>query len=251
MRTITIANQKGGVGKSSTAVNLSAGLARENYKVLLVDLDPQANSTFSAIGREVPPSSVYYVMVGDQGIPDVVLQTSLGFNLLPSSIDLAGAEIELISTIGGQVCLRSKLEASSLAYDFIIIDAPPSLGLLTINALAAADEVLVPISASIYALAGIERLLETIEQVRQNLRITDLRIGGILCTMMDSTNAAKDLEATLRDNFGDLVYETVIPKNVKIEEAHSRQQSVFTYAPDATGAAAYRNLVKEVLSRGG
>lgn len=248
MLKITIANQKGGVGKSTTSVNLAAGLARAGYQVLLIDADPQANSTFSVIGPTVPDLTLYQLLLTEASVAQVSQSTLMGFDLIPSSIDLAGAEIELISTIGGQLRLNNKL-SHVMMYDYVLIDAPPSLGLLTVNALAAADRIVVPVNTSIYALAGVAKLLSTIEQVRENLR-SPISLMGFVCTMVDNTNVSKDVEETLREQFGSLVFESSIPKNVKIEEAHSRQQTVFEFAPTASGSVAYEKLVKEVIERG-
>lgn len=248
MLKITVANQKGGVGKSTTSVNLAAGLSQAGYQVLLIDADPQANSTFSVIGPTVPDLTLYQLLLTEASVTQVKQSTLMGFDLIPSSIDLAGAEIELISTIGGQLRLKNKL-SHVMTYDYVLIDAPPSLGLLTINALAAADRIVVPVNTSIYALAGVAKLLTTIEQVRDNLR-SPISLMGFVCTMTDNTNVSKDTEAILREQFGQLVFETSIPKNVKIEEAHSRQQTVFEFAPTASGAVAYKKLVKEVIERG-
>lgn len=249
-RTIAIANQKGGVGKSTTAINLAAGLVIFGQKVLLIDMDPQANSTYTAIGMAEPEQTLLNVLVQEYELNEVRLQTEMGFHLIPASINLAGASIPLSQISGGRVRLREKLNAIKQEYDFILIDAPPSLGLLTLNALAASDEVLVPISGSIYALQGVKRLMDTIALVRDRLNSPHLKIGGILCTLMERTNTSRDVEQILRTQFGELVYKTIIPKNVKLEESHSRQESVFTYAADASGAIAYIELVKEVLNNG-
>jgi chromosome partitioning protein len=250
-RIIAVANQKGGVGKTTTTVNLAAGLARKGRRVLLIDLDPQSNATFAIMGETEPEATVYDVLMGKVGLSKATLKTEMEINLLPSTIDLAGAEIELVSAIGGQVRLRTRLQENETAgYDFILIDAPPSLGFLTINALAAASEVLVPITVSVFALKGLERLWRTIEQVKQNLGAPNLKVNGILCTMTDHTNVAKDIETVLRQQFKELVFNATIPKNIKIEEAHSWRQSIFTYAPNAPGAQAYAQLVEEVLNRG-
>ncbi len=229
---------------------MAAGLSRQKRRVLLIDLDPQSNATFAIMGESEPEATAYDVLMGKARLSEAALKTEMGIDLLPSTIDLAGAEIELVSAIGGQVRLRTNLaEKGAADYDFILIDAPPSLGFLTINALAAATEALVPITVSVFALKGLERLWRTIDQVKQNLGAPHLKISGILCTMTDRTNVARDVEAILRRQFGDLVFKTTIPKNVKIEESHSWRQSIFTYAPDASGAQAYARLVEEVLSR--
>ena len=249
-RIIAIANQKGGVGKSTTAVNLAAGLSDAGKKTLLIDLDPQSNSTIAAIGWDEPDITVYQVLIEEVNPLNSIITTNLGFDLMPATIDLAGAERELINAMGGQIRLRTMLDESSLDYEFILIDAPPSLGFLTVNALSAASEVLVPITSSFFALRGTQMLIDTINDVRRHLSATELKIMGILVTLTDHTNVSRDVETTLRTQFGDLVFKTTIPKNVRIEEAHSREQSIFQYAPAAAGAQAYKKLVDEVISRG-
>lgn len=252
MRKIVIANQKGGVAKTTTAVNLAWGLAEEGRKTLLIDVDPQANATFAILGPKELKFTTYDLLIRDRPIAEVIHPTKQpNLDILPSHIDLAGAEVELISKVGGQTRLRTKITeaAQTLVYDYLITDAPPSLGFLTINALAAADEVFIPVSASIFALNGIAMLEDTIRQVRRELNCPNLRISGVLYTMYDNTNVARDVLAETQAHFQDLVFKTVIPKNIKLEEAHSRVESIFTYAPDSKGAEAYKDLVKEVISR--
>lgn len=252
MRKIVIANQKGGVAKTTTAVNLAAGLALKGRRTLLIDMDPQGNASFAVLGLHNPKLTVYDLLIKDQAFREVVQPTAQPLlDILPSDINLAGAEVELISRVGGQTLLSTKLleAGDELVYDYIIIDAPPSLGFLTINALAAADEILIPVSTSVFALNGIAMLENTINQVRRSLHRPNLRISGVLCTMFDNTNVARDVVAATQEHFQGRVYKTVIPKNIKLEEAHSRVESIFTYAGDSKGAEAYRELVEEVIAR--
>lgn len=251
MRKIAIANQKGGVGKTTTAVNLAVGLAKAGRRVLLVDMDPQANATFAVLGPVEPEATAYDVLLNRRPLVEVILATpEERLELVPSDIDLAGAEVELIPQIGGQTRLKSQFARATLPYDFIVIDTPPSLGMLTINALAAVDEVIVPISASIFALKGLQQLERTVAKVREELGCPELHIEGAVVSMFDTTNVARDVFDTVEKHFGGSAFKTVIPKNVKVEEAHSRGQSVFTYAPHSRGAEAFALFVEEVIKRG-
>jgi len=251
-RIICIANQKGGVGKTTTAVNLAVGLAKNGHPTLLVDSDPQANTTSAVLGRQPPELTIYDLFVRDHELQEVIMSTSQeNLDILPSEIDLAGAEAELIGQVGGQVLLRSKLKRlSSEPYQFIVLDTPPSLGLLTLNALAASQEVIIPISASFFALKGLLQLERTIQLVRDRLDNQGLHILGILCTFYDYTNVANDVRDAILDRYKDRAFKTIIPKNVKLEEAHSRAGGVYDYASDCKGALAYAEFVEEVLDRG-
>jgi chromosome partitioning protein len=252
MRVISVANQKGGVGKTTTAVNLAFGLAKAGKSTLLLDMDPQANTTLAVVGMSEPEETIYHVLIHDLPLSQVILSSSQdNLSLVPSDIDLAGAEAELIGQIGGQSLLRNKLRSGlDRDYDYIIIDTPPSLGVLTINALAASREILIPVSASFFALKGLTQLEMIIAKVRDRLDAGDLDISGVLVTLYDYTNVAKDVYAFLKQRYGPKAFETMIPKNIKVEEAHSRSRNVYDYAPRSKGALAYAMFVEEVIKRG-
>lgn len=246
--TISLCNQKGGVSKTTTAVNLGAGLARAGCSVLVIDIDPQANATWALTGQQYPDGNMYHVLMRSRPIADVVVETAQdGLHVAPSDIDLAGAERELVQAIGPQTRLQAAVQG--LEYDYVLIDSPPSLGYLTLNALAAADAVIVPIDVGPFALRGLALLEQTVADVRTHLQRPNLELLGVLCTMYDYTNLAKDIVEAVRNRFGDKVFDTLIPKNVAIGEAHSRSKTIFDYAPDSTGAATYEQLTQEVIAR--
>ena len=250
MRAITIANQKGGVGKTTTAVNLASGLARHDRSTLLVDLDAQGNASTALFGQPIPDDAptVYDLMRGDVQLNDVLRTTHIErLQVLPSNINLAAAEAEFLAQPGAHAILREQLAPIIDQYDYLIIDTPPSLGLLTINALSASTDVLVPVSPSVFSLAGLLQLTKTVEQVQRRIQ-PQLRISGIVLTLIDRTNVTKDAERLLDQRFGDTVLKTRIRRTVKLEEAHSRGEDVFTYAPDSTGAQDYAQLVEEVIA---
>lgn len=244
-----LTNQKGGVSKTTTAVNLGAGLARAGRSALVIDIDPQANATWALTGQQHPDSNMYHVIMQSRPIAEIMVETLQdGLYLAPSDIDLSGAERELVQAIGPQTRLQAAVKG--LEYDYVLIDSPPSLGYLTLNALAASDAVIVPVDVGPFALRGLSLLEQTIVDVRTHLQRPNLSLLGVLCTMYDYTNLAKDIVEALRGRFGDKVFDTLIPKNVAIGEAHSRSKTIFDYAPDSTGAAAYEQLTQEVISRG-
>ncbi len=248
MPTIGVINQKGGVGKTTTAVNLSAALA-EVRSVLLVDLDPQSNAS-SGVGMTDPERTVYDVIAGRASARQAVSRTTIqGLDLLAASADLAGAAVELDASRDNMLLLARGLMGVRPKYDFIVIDAPPSVGALTLNALAAADLLIVPLQTEYYALEGIASMMDTIERVRGSIN-TDLRILGILLTMYDGrTRLSQEVEDNVRRHFGDQVFRTVIPRTVRLAEAPSYGESVLSYAPSSQGAQAYRALAEEVLER--
>ena len=239
------------MGKTTTAVNLGAAIAATGRQVIIVDLDPQANST-AGLGFDVRRRrrTVYSLLSGEAAIDDVAVPTSVpGLHLVPSEVALAGAEIELATQAEREFRLRGGLAALSGGFGQVLIDCPPSLGLLTLNALAAADEVLVPVQAEYYALEGLGHLLHTVELVRDRLN-HKLELGGILVTQFDArTTLAWDVLAEVRRAYPDRVFKTVIPRNVRLGEAPSHGRPITEYDPTSRGAAAYRELAKEVLSR--
>jgi chromosome partitioning protein len=251
---IAIANQKGGVAKTTTAINLAAGLAHEGYKVLLIDADPQTNATQVFIHPDVEiglEKSLYNVVMKFAPLQSVIGKTRYpNLHFVPSHIRLSSIDLELAQAIDNRSArLKRAVDEVKSRYDYVIIDNPPSLGLLTINSFVASDRLVIPVSTAFFALTGLVQLQETIEMVRQTQLNPQLAILGVLCTFSDHTNVARDVEQQLRSFFGAQVFRTAIPKNVSLEEAHSRHTHVFDYAPRSVGAVAYKKLVKEIVSR--
>lgn len=248
---IAIANQKGGVGKTTTSVNLAACLGAKKKKVLLVDCDPQGNASSGyGIDKSALEQTIYHVLIDGTDIREVIQHTEFKVDVLPANIELAGAEVELVAAISRETRLKKALDQVAGDYDYIIIDCPPSLGLLTLNSLAAADSVLMPIQCEFYALEGVSQLMNTIDLVRNNLN-DNLEVEGVVMTMYDSrTRLAEQVVAEVRDNFGEAVYKTMIPRNVRLSEAPSYGQPIIYYDKSSKGAEVYMKLAKEVISRG-
>lgn len=250
-RILAIANQKGGVGKTTTTVNLATAMAATKKKVLIIDLDPQGNaSTGLGIERNSRSVTTYDLLVGNAILSDAVRQTIVpGLSIIPSSVDLAGAELELISMPEREYRLSNAIRRDCAGYDFILIDCPPALGLLTLNAFCLADAVLVPLQCEYYALEGLSHLVRTIERVKRAFN-PNLEIQGVVLTMYDRRNNLSDMVAAdVREHFGDKVYRTVIPRNVRVSEAPSHGRPVLLYDWRCAGSQAYIHLASEMLRR--
>jgi chromosome partitioning protein len=250
-RILAIANQKGGVGKTTTAVNLATALAAAGEHVLLLDLDPQGNaSTGLGVPRQARTITSYQVLSGDQPLAAAIVQTAVPrLSVVPASVELAGAELELVDLDRREYRLADAIKKVALPYEHVLIDCPPSLGLLTLNAFCASDAVLVPLQCEFYALEGLSHLVKTIERVKRHLNPA-LDIQGIVLTMFDKRNNLSDLVAAdVRGHFGDKLYDTVIPRNVRISEAPSHGKPVLLYDFRSAGAQAYVHLASEVLKR--
>ena len=249
-KVFAVTNQKGGVGKTTTSINLAASLVKTKRRVLLIDIDPQGNATMgSGVAKNEITTSVYQVLLGLEPIDRALRPTDGGYDLVPANSDLAGAEVELIGLDRRERRLRSALDPIQEQYDYILIDCPPSLNLLTVNALVASQAVLIPMQCEYYALEGLSSLVATIQRVREALN-PQLQIAGLLRTMYDPrNNLANEVSAQLLQHFGDKLYRTIIPRNVRLAEAPSYGKSVITYDMESKGAQAYLALAGEILRR--
>jgi len=251
-KTFAITNQKGGVAKTTTVINLGAALGQRGQKVLLLDADPQGNVT-SGLGldRHDVENSIYDVLINNIPLESIIINTAFeGVDLAPATISLAGAEIELVSAIARESKLKKALRHVRQRYDYILIDCPPSLGLLTLNALTAADGIIIPVQCEYYALEGLGQLMNTFELVRKHLN-PELAIAGVLLTMYDNrVNLAADVVKEVKEYFGNLVFESIIPRNVRLSEAPSHGKPIIYYDPRSKGAQMYQSLAIEVIKRG-
>ena len=250
MIAIAIANQKGGVGKTTTAINLAAALAMRGRPTLLVDLDPQGNSSISFIDIRKLERSMYDVLADSTSFADVIVPSGLSnLDIAPSRITLAKLEAKLVGEIDAHFRLKDRLQSVQDRYDFVVIDTPPALGLITVNALVAATHLLVPVQSSYFALEGTDDLLETVEKIRSRPN-PNLKLLGALITLHDKrTTLARDVQKAIGDVFGDRVFQTTITKSIRLEESPAHKESIFTFAPQSTGAYEYYRLCEEVIER--
>lgn len=251
-RIIAVANQKGGVGKTTTAINLSACLAEKGQRVLVVDIDPQGNTTSGfGVDKDALENTIYELILGECGIESCIIKDVIdNLDILPSNVNLAGAEIDLIGVDNREYILRDKVSGIAEKYDFVIIDCPPSLTMLTVNAMTTANTVLVPIQCEFYALEGLSQLLHTIDLVHERLN-PDLEMEGVVFTMYDSrTNLSLQVVENVKDNLNQTIYKTIIPRNVRLAEAPSHGMPINLYDSKSAGAESYRLLADEVMHRG-
>lgn len=251
MRILAITNQKGGVGKTTTCVNLAASLAASNHRVLMIDLDPQGNATTgSGLDKTALPQTIYHVLIGERTLAEVIQRSDKGrFDIAPANRDLAGAEVELVNEAGRETRLKDALGALQQRYEYVLLDCPPALNLVTVNALTAADAVMIPMQCEYYALEGLSDLVNTIKKVRTHLN-PGLEIEGLLRTLYDNRNMlAQQVSAQLESHFGDKVYRTVIPRNIRLAEAPSYGMPVLVYDKGSKGAQAYLQLAAEIIRR--
>jgi chromosome partitioning protein len=252
MRSIAFMAEKGGGGKTSSTLNVAAGLAARGFKTLVADVDPQGNSSLVLLrGEKARRPTVHEVLTAQATADEAIVATATpNLDLLPATPGLAEANVDLVNEMGRERRLRSALEGLSRPYDFVLVDTSPLRTLLNINVLNAVEEVIVPIAPGLFSLAGLAQLQEVVEEVRKFLDNRTLRIAGLLVTMVEKSNVSREVEAQLRAACGDLVFRATIPRSVKVEEAHSRSQSVLDYAPGSPGAKAYKALVEEILTNG-